>query len=47
MNKIKIETIIKLNKFIPRAYQRPLFSAIEDKGIKRAVISWHRRAGKM
>jgi hypothetical protein len=32
-------------KFKPREYQLPLFKAF-DKGIKRAVIVWHRRAGK-
>ncbi len=44
--KMKIETQIKLDKFEPRSYQRPLFDAIENKNIKRAVLVWHRRAGK-
>ncbi len=44
--KMKIETQIKLDRFEPRPYQKPLFDAIENKGIKRAVLVWHRRAGK-
>lgn len=37
---------IKLpHEFTPRAYQLPLFQAM-DSGIKRAVLVWHRRAGK-
>ena len=41
-----MQTKIKLNKFQARNYQRGLFHAIENKGIKRAVLVWHRRAGK-
>lgn len=37
---------LKLKTFTPRPYQIPLFDAIENKGIKRAVLVWHRRAGK-
>jgi len=33
------------HKFIPRDYQLPLFQAM-DGGIKRAILVWHRRAGK-
>lgn len=33
------------HKFTPRDYQLPLFQAM-DAGTKRAVIVWHRRAGK-
>ena len=33
------------HKFVPRDYQLPLFQAM-DAGTKRAVIVWHRRAGK-
>lgn len=33
------------HKYVPRDYQRPLYNAI-GKGIKRAVVVWHRRAGK-
>lgn len=32
-------------KFTPRTYQLPLFKAM-DSGILRAVVVWHRRAGK-
>lgn len=32
-------------KYTPRSYQLPLLQAL-DKGITRAVIVWHRRAGK-
>jgi len=32
-------------KFRPRDYQLPLLKAME-KGVKRAVITWHRRSGK-
>ena len=46
MKGLKIESIIKLKKFIPRNYQIPLFDAIENRLIKRAVLVWHRRAGK-
>lgn len=43
---MQVQTKIKLNKFKPRSYQIPLFDAIENKNIKRAVLVWHRRAGK-
>jgi hypothetical protein len=33
------------HKFIPRDYQLPLFEAL-DRGVKRAILVWHRRAGK-
>lgn len=33
------------HKFVPRDYQVPLFKAM-DSGIRRAVLVWHRRAGK-
>lgn len=33
------------NKFIPRPYQLELFKAM-DNGLKRAILLWHRRAGK-
>jgi len=32
-------------KYIPRTYQIPLFSAL-DNGYKRGAVIWHRRAGK-
>jgi len=34
------------NRFTPREYQKPLFKAIIDDGVKRAACVWHRRAGK-
>ncbi len=43
---MNIETVIKLDTFRPRSYQLPLFDAIENKGYKRALLVWHRRAGK-
>lgn len=43
---MQIETVIKLNKFQLRDYQIPLYDAIENKGYKRALIIWPRRAGK-
>lgn len=46
MTSMKLETQIKLSKFSPRPYQKPLFKAIENDGVKRAVLVWHRRAGK-
>lgn len=33
------------HKFTPRDYQIPLFQAM-DGGVKRAILVWHRRAGK-
>jgi len=33
-------------KFEARDYQRPLLHALETDGYKRAVVVWHRRAGK-
>ena len=41
-----VETQIKLDKFRPRFYQNALFDAIENKGYKRAMLIWPRRAGK-
>lgn len=37
---------IKLDKFIPRHYQLPLFDAIENKGYRRVLAILPRRAGK-
>lgn len=42
---MKLETRIKLNKFSPRQYQLPLFTAI-DKGYKKIMAILPRRAGK-
>lgn len=33
-------------KFTPRKYQDPIIWALGDKGFKRAIYVWHRRAGK-
>lgn len=41
-----IEKRIHLDRFIPRLYQRPIFDAIENKGYKRVLAIWPRRAGK-
>jgi len=43
---VKIEAQIHLNKFKPRPYQLALFDAVENKGYKRVMLVWHRRAGK-
>ena len=43
---IKVETQIKLNKFTPRSFQIPVMDAIENKGYKRVIAIWPRRAGK-
>jgi phage terminase large subunit len=40
-----MQTITLPYNFTPRDYQKPLFRAI-DSGFKRAVVIWHRRAGK-
>jgi len=41
-----VETQIKLDRFKPRSYQLPLFDAVENKGYKRVLLIWPRRAGK-
>ena len=46
MEKMKIETIVKLNKFLPRPYQLNLCMALEEKGYKKLLAVWCRRAGK-
>lgn len=41
-----VERVIRLPyNFAPRDYQIPVYEAL-DRGIKRAVMVWHRRAGK-
>ena len=42
---LKIETIVKLNSFVPRPYQLGLCKAFE-KGYKKMIAVWPRRAGK-
>lgn len=44
--KLNIETIIKLNKFVPRSYQLPMLDALANKGYKRVLAILPRRAGK-
>lgn len=46
MEKIRPETVIKLNKFLPREYQLPIIDALENKGYKRILAIMPRRAGK-
>src|ERR1700677_2949071 len=46
MDNINVETRIKLDQFKPRPFQLPLFDAIENKGYKRVLCIWPRRAGK-
>lgn len=43
---VPLELQIKMNKFKPRFYQLPLIDAIENRGYKRAIVVWSRRAGK-
>jgi phage terminase large subunit len=43
---VNVETVIKLNQFVPRPYQVPLLDAIENKGYKRVIGILPRRAGK-
>lgn len=43
---LKVETTIRLNKFVPRDYQLPVLDAIENKGYNRVVAIMPRRAGK-
>lgn len=43
---MNVETVIRLNKFIPRKYQLPVIDALENKGYKRIIVIWPRRAGK-
>lgn len=43
---MRLETKIYLNKFKPRPWQVPIFDAIENKGIKKVMAIWPRRAGK-
>ena len=43
---LKLESVIKLNKFKPRHYQLPLCRALEEKKFKKLIVVWPRRAGK-
>lgn len=46
MDDLKVETIIKLNKFTPRPYQLPIIDALENKGYRKILVVMARRAGK-
>lgn len=46
MDNQKIETQIKLDKFVPRHYQLPMCKAFEEQGYKKMIIVMPRRAGK-
>lgn len=43
---MNVEAQIHLNKFKPREYQLPILDALENKGYKRVIAVWPRRAGK-
>jgi hypothetical protein len=43
---VKVETQIRLDKFVLRGYQIPLFKAIVEGKYKRILSIWPRRAGK-
>lgn len=43
---MKIETRIKLDKFVARPYQEALFDAVINEDYKRILLIWPRRAGK-
>lgn len=43
---MKTETQIRLNRFKPRSYQLPILDALGNKGYKRVIAIWPRRAGK-
>jgi hypothetical protein len=46
MNDFNVETRIKLDRFKPRDYQKALCDAFENKGYKKIIAIWPRRAGK-
>ena len=43
---MKLETEIRLDKFKPRPFQLALCDALENKGFKKLLAIWPRRAGK-
>ena len=43
---MKIETQIKLNRFRPRDYQKPICDALENKNYRKIIAIMPRRAGK-
>ena len=46
MRGVNIEAQIHLNRFKPRGFQLPFFDAVENKGYRRVLLIWPRRAGK-
>lgn len=45
-NSMSVETIIKLDRFIPRNYQRKFCVAFEEGKYKKFLLCWCRRSGK-
>lgn len=43
---MNVETVLKLDSFKPRPYQREAIVAVEEKGYKKLLLNFHRRAGK-
>lgn len=43
---MNVEDKLALNEFQLRDYQKPIYDAIFNRGIKRAILVWSRRAGK-
>lgn len=43
---VNVETVIRLNKFVPRSYQLPILDAVENKGYRRVLAILPRRSGK-
>lgn len=43
---MSLESLIHLDKFVPRDYQKQVFKAFEVDGYRRLLIIWGRRAGK-
>lgn len=43
---MNVETRIKLDRFVPRTYQTAIYDALENKGFKKILAIWPRRAGK-
>lgn len=46
VDSLKVESRIKLDKFIFRDYQKPVLDAIENAGYKKVLLNWSRRSGK-
>lgn len=41
---VRPETVVRLNRFVPRPYQLKLCNALENKGYKKLLIIWPRRS---